>query len=186
MVVERGRKRRGGGDGGREAGRGSAGADVSGSILFGVLVSRLRTIFWILLGDNFWLCFRIPFLPSSGYCSCVSFRWLWVLLHTFLREGGPRILWFLLGVVVSLEKYKNIGFSVLWAMLGPSVDKVYASVYGAFNQYYNHFLRENGLGERSRCSHLIVWTLFLRASCMWCSCVSPRAVGRIPTFFFLM
>ena len=52
----------------------------------------------------------------------------------------------------------------------------------AFIQYFNLVLRESGLGERSRCSHLKIWTIFHRASCIWCSCVSPGAVGRIPTF----
>ena len=50
--------------------------------IFTILKQRARVI-------RFWLC--------SGYSSCVSLWWLWLLFHTFQCDGGQRILRSILG-----------------------------------------------------------------------------------------
>ena len=93
------KKKKGGGDRGRGARRGFAGADVSGSLLFGVLVSLAK----FFCGDSPWrrllVCFRIPFLRWTQFIRQSSR--LGGFTH-FQRDRGPRILRSILAPGVAL------------------------------------------------------------------------------------
>ena len=88
------------------------------AVLFGVYVSPETYsfgFFWV------WICCRIVRLSclDSGYSSCVSLRCFLVQFHIYQRDGG---LW-------EITCGECFLFS---AMLGSSVDTIFAAVYEAF------------------------------------------------------
>ena len=142
------------------------------------LFSRLET----------WSFFYEPFVPDCPSSCVLVFVWIHVhasvyALVEFHWFSTPR--WnpdpgtilgrssSLLGIWASPEKYMKVGLPRFWVFLVRWI-QVYASVYGAFTQYFTHFLRERG----PRLLKWIVPALFALESGVFasiCLCVSQAS-----------